>query len=272
MASTNSEIPDFGNLMDEECPVVDIPDDMMTDDALIFPSKPQHKFKSLPLFSGAVPHKADKDAKEVSALFLFLIDPRHLTDVFCQIINKTTAAINRRTNPTIKSTNTAIKIIRKDPKKTVNFWKLPMTDEPEVSYYSHLDYLFDFECKDEAACSLTYDFETGKAYEIFHDPRDLSNRDKIPIRETLQTPPVFQRIDARVSPEPEEAVATDPERVKGKKKERKGKGKRKSKIIVDADVEMLESWTAEIDDKVPGDYGKMKKEQRKRFEKMGIRR
>ena len=144
-----------------------------------------------------------------------------------------------------------------------------MKEDTEVSEYPELDYLFDFECK---AGSLTYDPETCKAYDILYDPNNFSKSDYVPIHETLQTAPVFDRVDVRMSPEPGAPVNAVAGKGGDKNGKRKTKGKRKSKIIVDADVEMLESWTAEIDEKVPVDYGKMRKEQRKRFEKMGIYR
>ena len=144
-----------------------------------------------------------------------------------------------------------------------------MKEETETSGSAHLDYLFDFECK---AGSLTYDPETCKPYDIIYDPNHFSNSDTVPSSETLPAEPVFERIDARVSPESEQPVATAAKSGGEKKRKRNTKGKRKSKIIVDADVKTLENWAAEVDDKPVVDYGKMRKEQRKRFEKMGVYR
>lgn len=63
-------VPDFGDLMDAGCAMVQAPADMDAADALTLSYEPQDKHENRPLSPGAILEKAEQDATKVSPSLL----------------------------------------------------------------------------------------------------------------------------------------------------------------------------------------------------------
>ena len=77
--NNNKAVPDFGDLMNADCAMVEVQADMDISDAPTFPGVPKEKAEGRPLSPGAILEKAEQDAKKVNIRFCPIF-PKHPTN------------------------------------------------------------------------------------------------------------------------------------------------------------------------------------------------